>query len=1721
MNKVLTPLIIVSVILFSAEMQAQCPDRPDAIVDFVNNDICEGEIVNVINKSNENGNQVYYIWTWDDGKIDTVYDKSTPNHIYTPPCTSNGTHQFDFRLDVKNKDKTCLSHYIQKPIYVYNKPNVKFVVNPDPLCLPATLASFTNQSCPSGLKYQWNFGDVGSGALNFDTLVNPKHDFKSGAGSYLISLIATSKYCGSAKFDRPLQVLEGPKASFVLNPDSACLPPQAEIHLLNNSKNYTSSKWTITPTTGWSWKLPYNSTSDAPYLFFNAPGKYTIKLEVQACGKDDTVQTIEIKELPIVNLVDREFCGAPFTLLPTDIVKYTGGKVLSYSWTFEGGIPGSSTLQNPGNVVFGSTGKHKVTLTVTNECGSVTKECFINLFEKPRADFQLDSLSNLNGCSPLTLFLQNNSVSANSYQWKIVPSTGYVLLSGSKLTDANVRLRFDTPGKYAVQLVASNNVCGNIADTLIKDITIKQGVSATLDTIVNQCSDYLFDPAKYSKILNANTITWEFFGGNPSTGSGSNPGPVQFSGLGAYKVILTASNECGAQKIERNFKILSMPMLNIVDTMANLAYCSPFEVTLIDSSKFVEKRKWTVTPATGVTFVSGSDTVKAPNIRFDQAGKYTIAYEGINECGKVQWSKDLEVKKSPKVTLDSAKSECDLLVFPSNSKVTYSGNIDSYNWTFQNGSIASAAVDRPGDVVFNTPGTFAISIKVYGLCGVDSAVQNVTVFKKSAVNLDSVPALICNSIKTIALVANPAGGVWSGNFITPSGIFSPINAPFGLNSVTYTAGSGSCETKGTTAILVQGNKVSAGVNRTICSSEGTQLLSATPIGGTWSGLGISDPVLGTFDPNIAGAGTHNLVYQFTDAITGCTNSDSISIKVNESPKALLDSIGLICIGKIVNFKSSSSNTKSASWDFGDGTSSVILNPSKTYSTAGSCTIRLIVESTEGCRDTTFKSITVTAPPTIAFSMGPKTGCYPFSVTFTNNSFGDQVSYLWNFGNGDTSVTKDPVPITYLQGQRDTLYKVKLTIKNGCATLSATDSVLVKPRPQVDFGTNVDDGCTPLLIKFSNISVGHPKTWKWDLGNGTSSSDSVPPNQIYTTDTIIKYYKIRLIAVNDCGIDSLEKTITVKPVKSRAFFNMDTTAGCAPLTVRLSNFSTLGTKVYYDFGDGSKSTNPDTSHTYINAGKYKIICYASDGCGYDSTIQYLDVLPAPKVQFSHLSSVCQNQEINFKNESVDIFATKWEFGDGNTTNLVDPSHVYAQAGSYLVTLTAKSLTTGCENTFVSTVKISETPKVSTSISSTDGCMPLNASLSASSSTGKYFKWDFGDGNTSISNSLNHIFADSGAFFVKLRVTDSLGCYRDTLVTKIIVYPIPQSKFSYAQKEICSTPSAVNLTNESTGADAYVWNFGNNMFSTVTNPTVTYDQPTEYIISLISSNQYGCQDTFLQKIKLYQKPIADFDVQPQVVCLGERINIKNLSVALNHFKWSFGDGTTSEDSNPSYVYPKPGTYTISLAADFDGICKDSLVLVNTVTVLTKPSADFAWKDSLVNGSNAGIVVFSNLSLNANSYNWDFGDSQTSKVPNPIHRYYFNNVKTVRLIASNTNGCMDTSIQKINAKAIRGLFVPTAFSPENGVGDVRLFKPVGVGIKSYLIEVFSSFGQRVWYSDKLVDGQPSESWDGTVNGQVLPQDVYVWKVAAAFDDGTIWSGNGKEQSNSSNVGTVTLLR
>jgi PKD repeat protein len=191
--------------------------------------------------------------------------------------------------------------------------------------------------------------------------------------------------------------------------------------------------------------------------------------------------------------------------------------------------------------------------------------------------------------------------------------------------------------------------------------------------------------------------------------------------------------------------------------------------------------------------------------------------------------------------------------------------------------------------------------------------------------------------------------------------------------------------------------------------------------------------------------------------------------------------------------------------------------------------------------------------------------------------------------------------------------------------------------------------------------------------------------------------------------------------------------------------------------------------------------------------------------------------------------------------------------------------------------------------------------------------------------------------------------------------------------------------------------------------------------------------------------------------------------------------------------------------DNICFDEMVFPAAVEVYPSPMADFDFTQPNTD-PNDGMVTFENLSsLDATKFIWDFGNGDTSHARNPEYRYYTNGEKTITLIAMNNSGCADTIQKTLFLNNIKGLFIPNALSPDVGIKAVREFKPKGVGLKTYHIRIYSSWGELLWESNELVDGQPTDGWDGTYKGKKMPQDVYTWQVTATFDDGedTPWRG------------------
>ncbi|MEZ5057208.1 MAG: PKD domain-containing protein [Saprospiraceae bacterium] len=403
---------------------------------------------------------------------------------------------------------------------------------------------------------------------------------------------------------------------------------------------------------------------------------------------------------------------------------------------------------------------------------------------------------------------------------------------------------------------------------------------------------------------------------------------------------------------------------------------------------------------------------------------------------------------------------------------------------------------------------------------------------------------------------------------------------------------------------------------------------------------------------------------------------------------------------------------------------------------------------------------------------------------------------------------EPGIISFDQGTQDTTYYINLSAINGCGTVLFRDSVTVFPLPLTDFGTNVDDGCSPLEIEFANATLGNPDSFYWYLDGVFLSSDTIIPNQIFTTsDSMISTYNVTLVATNECGIDTFERIITVYPPNVDAFFHVDTTKGCQPLTVQLTNYSTPGASISWDFGDGNGSNATNPVHTFDSAGIFTIYQYASN-CGTDTDSIIIEVLPQPEVSFEVAPYACLNQETIFENTSQNTFGSIWDFGDGDTSLTFNPVHIFDSMGTFTISLTGYSQLNNCQASYSQDIEIIGPPDIGFIPSRLDGCAPLEINFQNTSQRAQYFTWIFDDGNSSNLSNPTHVFEEPGRYAVTLIGTDSFGCFTDSTLVNIIAHDLPISVFDLNEDTYCSRVDSILTTNQSIDAiSKYLDSFGN--------------------------------------------------------------------------------------------------------------------------------------------------------------------------------------------------------------------------------------------------------------------------------------------------------------------------
>jgi gliding motility-associated-like protein len=747
-----------------------------------------------------------------------------------------------------------------------------------------------------------------------------------------------------------------------------------------------------------------------------------------------------------------------------------------------------------------------------------------------------------------------------------------------------------------------------------------------------------------------------------------------------------------------------------------------------------------------------------------------------------------------------------------------------------------------------------------------------------------------------------------------------------------------------------------------------------------------------------------------------------------------------CAPVVVQFTDLSTNSPTSwSWNLGNGTTSILQNPSTTYNTPGTYTITLTVSNASGSNTKTITNyITILPAPTVAFAAtDTSVGCGSKAVQFSNTSNLGSTgtgTYYWDFGDGTNSSSANPSHTYTSPGS----YSVSLIVTNaaGCTKLlTKTQYINVVTPAAANFTATNNNSCNaPVTTSFTNTSTG-ATSYQWSFGDGGTSTASSPTH----TYTSSGSYTVRLIATGAGGCtDTAIKTSFVNIGSLAASFTKSASSACTNNNISFTNTTTPGAggSTWY-FGDGSTSTLTNPTHAYAAAGTYTVKLVVTYNNCADSATSTVTITSGPTTSFlgNPITACAAPLTTTFTNNTSGAVSYLWLFGDGTTSTSTNPSHTYSANGNYDVTLISTS-SNGCTDTLKKVSYVAIQPiSAAFNANPLTGCAPITTSFSSAVISlvpiTSYY-WNFGDGTTASGSFTSHTYSNPGTYIVTFAANAGSSC-TDTFRATVFVTSKPTAAFSASPTTSCAN-SPVTFTSSSTGGTSYIWLFGDGTTGSGSSTSHNYDQPGTYTVTLVVSNG-GCNDTLVKTNYItILNPSADFTFS--FPCSNRlAYTFTNTSTGATSYQWNFGDGGTSTATNPSHAYTTTGTYTVTLTSvNSTTGCSTA---VSKPVIIQNLTSDFSVSDTVICKGSA--VTFTFLSpVMSGTVSYDFGDGSpvvtAGNLFSTTHAYTTSGVYTVKVKFVDLNGCAD-STTKTNYIRVNSPTAAFSSTPSGGCGPMTV--------------------------------------------------------------------------------------
>ncbi len=1103
------------------------------------------------------------------------------------------------------------------------------------------------------------------------------------------------------------------------------------------------------------------------------------------------------------------------------------------------------------------------------------------------------------------------------------------------------------------------------------------------------------------------SFQWNFGNGNTSTQT--SPGNV-FTSAGTYTVSLTATNAGGASNVY-SMQITVYPKPSANFAVSQNAGCQGSQVFSFQNlSASFDSCIW--------DFGDGTTSNQLnPQHIYTISGTFNVtlvAYNKLYGCSDVKVIPGLiTVYPSPSAIISvNDTSTCNPSYNFQFSAIL--SNAVSFTWFFGDGTQSSAA--SPSHIYADT-GYYNISLVMTSANGcTDTVYANRLVHIKwnpvPVVSISADSGCVPHYVAMVTSNNLQANYNWNlGNGVTrnSSAVYYTYSVS-GIYPVTLTASyPGGCQqvvNAGNISVFDRPTFTYSMTNNNGCAPLAVQFINNNAGANyTW----LWDFGDGSSSSQAIPSHTYSApgIYQVSLTATspaGCTNGYPLNDKVRVyAPVAAFTSdVTSGCPPLTVNFTNNSSGASVFFWDFGDGTTSTVQHPAHIYQNAGSYTVTLIVTDATGCSDTLVTPTAYNVAQAVVNYVPPPTftGCAPYPVNFSDAS--GAASYLWDFGDGTTSTAANPYHIYTEPGT----YVVALTtwmINGGCEQHIPNFQTFIIDGAEPGFTYTVSP-CPPYEVYFTDTSL-NAASWSWTFGDGGTAGIQHPSHSYPGPGT----YNVVLTVTTPGGcVTTLQANNAVQITGLGASASAICADSVPPLNVQFYANSTAATWWAWSFGDGDSSSLQDPLHVYSTAGPFSVtLTVGNDSCVYTYIYPPLSFgssfgggggglggdPPPPPPRVYH----CAPYTVNFTNP--DPFATSWlwHFGDGVTSTLPSPEHVYSDSGAYIPVLYLYYTGGVVDSIVYSDTFFVVEPLTDFDIATTNLCNGVIVDVQTTAYAQSY-DWDFGNGLTFNTPTASVTYPNVNAsYMVSLHATDTNNCSSFIAKSFAVNATSPLSantRRACAGDSILFDPGNVNYVQ-------YNWSFGDGSFSNSRNAVHAYQDSGLYAVSLEVTDINGCQLIFnmAYQIEIFD-PLADFSLTiPQTNCSTVFIGFNNLSTGSNSWFWTFGDGSSSNQFEPSHTYSILGYHDITLTA-FKNVCSNSKTISNAVYVSNMIPA-FTYNAASL--CVPAPVTFSDMSIDAVKWHWDFGDGDTSSLQNPTHIYQTSPLDSITLTVTDVNGCV----------------------------------------------------------------------------------------------------------------------